>query len=140
MENQSYAPMIAKPGAFPAKVARVIDNYKLVINRGKEHGIREGQRVMIYKVDQEQIVDPDTGKLLGNLELVKGTGKVFQVEDKYAIIESDKTYQKLSINRRGNRVAQLFLGDVDNFGVIKPKEVILRPFDNPQVGDSVKPI
>ncbi|MBE9195676.1 hypothetical protein IQ219_10255 [Synechocystis sp. LEGE 06083] len=140
MENQSYAPMIAKSGAFPAKVAKVIDDYKLVINRGKEHGIREGQRVLIYQFNEEQIVDPDTGESLGNLELVKGTGKVFQVEDKYAIVESDKRHQKLDIDRGAERVAQLFLSDIASFLATKAKEKVLSPFDNPQVGDFVKPI
>lgn len=140
MENQTSAPMIAKPGAFPAKVAKVIDAYKLVINRGKDHGIREGQRVLIYEVNEEQIVDPDTGESLGNLELVRGIGKVFQVEDKYAIIESDKRHQKLDIDRGAERLAQLFSGDIGNFLATKSKETVLKPFDNPQVGDCVKPI
>lgn len=140
MENQTSAPMIAKPGAFPAKVAKVVDAYKLVINRGREHGIREGQRVLIYEVGDEQILDPDTGESLGNLELVKGTGKVFQVEDKYAVVESDKTHQRLRIDQGGDRVAQLFLGDFRTFLATQPKEIVPSPFDNPRVGDFVKPI
>ncbi|MEB3160300.1 MAG: hypothetical protein VKL20_02435 [Synechocystis sp.] len=164
MENQPTAPMIAKPGAFPAKVAKVIDDYKLVINRGKEHGIREGQRVLIYKVDDEQIVDPDTGESLGSLELVKGTGKVFQVEDKYSLVESfnpdvSKIMQEIeSLENRNNNL--MTIGGVKRSAFREIEGPVARqlrlknyreiaesvqfkkliPFDNPQVGDTVKPI
>ena len=140
MENQISTPMIAKPGAFPAKVAKVIDAYKLVINRGKEHGIREGQRVLIYRIDDEGIIDPGANKSLGNLELVRGSGKIFQVESQYAIVESDQLRRKPYFNQYKTleeRKQQLFLGDIITSSL---GEGTLKPFDNPQVGDFVKPI
>ena len=66
MENNNInsitnAPVLAKKGTFPATVAKVIDDYKLVINRGLEHGIREGQRMLVYPMSDEEIKDPNTG-------------------------------------------------------------------------------
>ena len=130
--------MIAKPGAFPAKVAKVIDDYKLVINRGREHGIREGQRVLVYKVDDEQIVDPDTGESLGSLELVKGTGKVFYVEDKYSLVESNMLFSEEQINGQKTfeeRIKTL-QGNISVLSILR--KGTLKAFDNPQVGDFVK--
>jgi hypothetical protein len=113
MQNVTEPPLLSPKGTFPATVVKVIDHYKLAINRGKHNVIRQGQRMMVYYIDDEEILDPNTGESLGYLELVKGTGRVIFVQDKISIIESDKMIDKL-----GKRL----------------------PFENPQVGDLVKPI
>lgn len=82
MTNTTDAPVLGKKGTFPATVAKVIDNYKLVINRGSENGIREGQRMLVYGISDEDIKDPRTGESLGYLELVRGTGKIISVQEK----------------------------------------------------------
>jgi hypothetical protein len=117
---------------FPAKVAEVIDNYKLVINKGSLHGIREGQRVLVYRLSNEDIIDPDTGESLGNLEIVRGTGKVIHLQENLSTIESDKS----SIERRhlnSSRMNPFSTGEIVEIPIPKP-------FDNPKVGDLVKPI
>jgi hypothetical protein len=48
MENVAEKPILSPKGTFPATVVKVIDDYKLVMNRGKQNGIREGQRMMVY--------------------------------------------------------------------------------------------
>jgi hypothetical protein len=48
MENTTEAPVLSPKETFPAKVARVIDQYKLVINKGSIDGIRESQRMLVY--------------------------------------------------------------------------------------------
>lgn len=35
MENVTEKPILSPKGTFPAKVVKVIDDYKLVINRGE---------------------------------------------------------------------------------------------------------
>jgi hypothetical protein len=136
MEDLTEAPVIGKKGTFPATVAKVIDSYKLVINKGSEDGIREGQRMLVYHVSDEDIKDPNTGESLGFLELVRGTGKIIFVQDKISILESDKVEiikfrQEPSLV---NRAMFTFAGSE----VRESKELIR--FDNPQVGDQVKPI
>ncbi|MGK7963037.1 hypothetical protein [Crocosphaera sp.] len=126
-------PVIAKKGAFPATVAKVIDEYKIVINRGSEHGIREGQRMLVYHISGEDIKDPDTGESLGFLELVRGTGKIIFIQDKLSILESDK--QKIvpiSYNYPSSS------SNTFTEKTIHEKHTI--PFENPKVGDQVKPI
>ncbi len=83
-------------------------------------------------VSNEEIKDPNTGESLGHLEIVKGTGRVVHLQDKVATIESDKTrsYLRKSVSPYGS-----FLRDQE---VIEVSELV--PFDNPQVGDFVKPI
>lgn len=133
MENVTEIPLLSPKGTFPATVVKVIDDYKLVMNRGKQNGIREGQRMMVYRIDEEEILDPHTGESLGFLELVRGTGRIIFVQDKISIIETDqkKTYRK--------RIENYSLGLRSyKSEVVESDE--LKPFDNAQVGDLVKPI
>jgi len=110
-----------KDKAFPAIVVKVIDKYKVVINRGSINNIKNGQRFLIYHVDEEPTSDPITGESLGYLEIVKGTGKVIYIQEKMSIVESDL-------------IQRPYLG-ITGFGLEK-----LEPFDNPKIGDKAKPI
>lgn len=125
-------PVIAKKGTFPATVAKVIDEHKLVINRGSEHGIREGQRMLVYHISDEDIKDPETGESLGFLELVRGTGKIIFIQEKMSIIESDKVKR---IPPKNN-----YIDPLQSFGEQVFGKEIKLPFDNPQIGDKIKPI
>lgn len=123
---------------FPALVANIIDDYKIVINRGIEHDIRLGQRFLIYNLSKEEILDPLTNEPLGYLELVKGTGKVIHVQEKMATIESDKIeISKTTVTKKRHPyLPPPILGDPIE-EISSPKRI---PFDSVQVGDWVKPI
>ncbi|MCT7970416.1 hypothetical protein NG799_29310 [Laspinema sp. D1] len=114
---------------FPALVAQVINPSQLVINRGSLHGVKVGQRMLIYRTGDQEIKDPESGESLGYLELVKGTGKVIHVQEKICTIESDK-------KKAPRRIIK------NSWGF--PEEDIIEgealPFDQPEVGDLVKPI
>lgn len=72
------------------KVAHVIDQYTIAINAGSECGIQPGQRYLLYTLSSEEIFDPDTHESLGYLEIVKGSGKVTNVQKKMSTIKSDE--------------------------------------------------
>jgi hypothetical protein len=141
MEAKTSASTLAEKGTFPAKVAKVIDPYKLVINRGKIHGIRESQRMLVYYIDDEDIKDPDTGKSLGFLELVKGTGRIIFVEEEYSILESDRVHGKYKpipsfpVKAITQTLTEKYMKEL-----AEAFEGKLVSFDNPQVRDLVKPI
>jgi hypothetical protein len=120
---------------FPAVVARIINPYRVVINRGIEQDIKLGQRFLVYSLSNEEILDPITNESLGYLEIVKGTGKVIHVQEKMSIIESDKTETS---NRTITKKSSLysFLGDAVE-EIASPQQV---PFDSVQVGDKAKPV
>jgi hypothetical protein len=138
MENTTETPILSPKGTFPATVAKVIDHYKLVMNKGEQNGIREGQRMMVYHISNEEIKDPHTGESLGFLELVRGTGRVIFVQDKISIIETDqkKTYRKRVENNSPFGIAGI--KSLTTSEIIESDE--LKPFDNPEIGDLVKPI
>jgi hypothetical protein len=110
-----------KTDIYPAMVAEVIDDYKVVINRGVLHGVKVGDRFLIYKLTDE-IIDPETKEPLGRLELSKGTGKAILVLEKMALIESDR--EKRTIG-----------GTLES--IISPEKL---PFDKPKQKDKAKPI
>lgn len=122
---------------FPARVAQVVSPQRLVINRGSSHGIRENQRMMVYSKNGEEVIDPVTGKSLGILEIPRGTGRIIFLKEEYSIIESDQRKIRKTKTPRlhsSSVTTRLF----DDY-VVQEEEVIL-PFDQPRVGDLVKPI
>ena len=73
------------------KVAKIINVYTVVINRGREHGVEDGMRFIIY--DQgEDITDPDSGESLGRFENVLMKVKVVNVNEKISTATSDETF------------------------------------------------
>lgn len=74
------------------KVAKIIDTYTVVINRGREHGVEDGMRFIIYDPG-EDITDPDTGESLGRFEDIKRKVKVVNVGQKISTAKSDETFE-----------------------------------------------
>lgn len=70
------------------RVASKIEVDKIVINKGKNDGIEENMRFLVYK-EGDEIIDPVTKKSLGILENPKGTFKVLHVQDTMTIILSE---------------------------------------------------
>jgi hypothetical protein len=167
MENVTEKPLLSPKGTFPAKVVKVIDDYSLVINRGEISGIREGQRMLVYNTSEEEIKDPQTGESLGYLDLVRGTGTITFVQEKISILQSDKTNNKRSrllelllkeqadSSSLGTAVRNLVIGsnfknDKKPISELIDRELLNKlllqelsetlPFENPQIGDSVRPI
>lgn len=149
MQNITSAPVIAKKGTFPATIVKVIDDFQIVINKGKEDGIRQGQRVLLYNLSDDEIIDPNTGESLGYLEIVKGTGRVIHIQEKMAIIESEKVIKPDLYSPIFWRDNENFINSLKNVLTDSENDKIQQlidgikvkvPFENPQVGDRVKPI
>ncbi len=127
---------------FICQVVKVIASsdldgcYKLVLNKGSVDGIEKNFRFLIYEI-AEEIIDPATNASLGNLEIVKGTGKVTHLQEKMCTIESDM-YDRS--NRTTTRVRNPFLGSLGTKEetVYNTPEHI--PFDSPTIGDCAKQI
>lgn len=123
------------PKRFPALVVKVISDYTLTINRGWDHNIKTGDRFLVYAIDPEELIDPETGESLGHLEIIRGTGVATHVQQKMTTIESDRHTTKGRTIRRQNA---MFAGIGSE--IIEEPEKQLLPFDLPELGDKVKPI
>ena len=44
------------------KVARVLDDFKIVMNAGSNQNISLGQKYLLYAISDQEIIDPDTHK------------------------------------------------------------------------------
>lgn len=72
------------------KVAKIIDEYRVVLNIGYDKNVEEGMRFIIYELGDE-IKDPDTDESLGNYENVKAKVRIVNVSEKFSTAESDET-------------------------------------------------
>lgn len=120
------------------KIATILNGYKVVINAGTENGVCMGQRYLIYALSDDEILDPDTGKSLGYLEIVKGTGIVTHVQNKMATLESD-TYKNFSKKYRKptNAILKPYFPSPSEEIETERRQM---PFDNPDIGDLVKQV
>ena len=119
------------------KVARVINEKEVVINKGLDDGVEEGDHFLIYELSDFEIEDPDTGENLGKLERVKGEGKVIHSQENISTIQSIERTHEPGRTIKRSRDALGILGEekIHESGSSK-----IEPFKNPKVGDLVKRI
>jgi curli biogenesis system outer membrane secretion channel CsgG len=84
---------------FPARVISKLDK-QVTINRGEGSGVAVGQLWNVFAQGQE-LVDPDTGAVLGREEMQVGKVRVTQVNPKTSLAEivEDKGIDKLAVLR-----------------------------------------
>ncbi len=80
------------------QVIRILDDQRLLINLGMEHGVSTGDRFFIYE-EGEEIKDPKTGETLEMLELVKAQVEAIHVQDKITLVSPllEKLGQKQTV-------------------------------------------
>ncbi len=126
-------------------VAKVVDEYTLVLNRGSNHGVKDGARFLIYGLG-EDILDPETKEPLGRLEIVRGIGMVIHTQDTMCTVQSAKTRRpsptiKTIKKDHRNSTWSLMLGSPAEETVEERQgEPSMVPFDKPKVGDCAKPL
>lgn len=117
------------------KVIKILNDYKLVINKGSNDGVAMTHRFLIYHLDEE-IIDPDTQESLGRLEIVCGEGKPEHIQERMTTIVSTKQE-----TRKSKTVVKY--GGIAAFGTTEETydpEVTLLPFENAQVNYLFKQI
>ena len=80
-------------GRLTAKVAQILSRTDLVFNKGKEDGIEVGMKFAVLAPIKHEINDPDTGDLLGTVDIAKTVLKVVRVENKLAIARTFRSRQ-----------------------------------------------
>lgn len=85
------------------KVAKVLSDREIVMNIGNKHNVQRGMFFDIRAAGDSEIIDPDTGEVLGEIDrpLVKARVKVTSVEDKFAVAT---TYRTERVNVGGSSV------------------------------------
>jgi hypothetical protein len=133
---------IADPGFAPGPL-------EIVINGGAQQGVQPGDRFMVFGLGP-RITDPDTGKDLGQLEIVRGRGEVVHVQEHLATVRTLERRRprpaKRIIREPGRQLMSDLIGMPGVFGSsagvieeeISPETEV--PFEAVQRGDLAKPI
>ena len=127
---------MTKDKLIEGKVLQVIDDYKVVINKGKRDGVSLYQKFLIYYLSDEDMIDEDTGENLGKIEYVIGKGRVIHLQDTMATVESVEvtTTSKKTIKKLNN-----VFGLANEETIIEPKEQLVG-FNNCQKGFLIRSI
>jgi hypothetical protein len=83
---------------YPMKVIKRTKTNQVDINRGKDGGLKVGDKLDVFFAGEE-LIDPDTGKSLGSDEEFIGTVKVSRILPKitYAKIISEEDAESVPI-------------------------------------------
>ena len=79
--------------AVEGKVAKILGNNEIVINRGSRKGVRQGMLFEVYAPEGEEVWDPDTGETLGTVEDVKAKAEVTEVKERLAVARIQHTQE-----------------------------------------------
>lgn len=122
------------------KVVATTDRFTIVMNRGSEHGVNNGDKFLIVGLGPV-IIDPDTQEELERLEIVRGKVSVFHVQEKISsarsceFMRSSDVKEIKKVTSRGGGVIG-FLGPQDTVTEsIKPGDEQLKELNGAQVGD-----
>ena len=74
--------------AIEARVARILSDEGVVLNRGSAQGVREGMRFVVF-TETDEVTDPETGASLGKLELVKARLVAAHVQEAMTICTAE---------------------------------------------------
>lgn len=118
------------------RVAKVIDEYRVVINRGADDGVRPGRKYVLFSIGEE-VSDPDSGVSLGRLEILKGLGEVIHVQSKMATLRSA---EKVRVPQKVRKIRSLYGLIQPPIEEVEPDLVVDKEFDEPSVGDFAKPV
>jgi len=124
---------MSNKGKVAATVAHVIDEYKVVINRGSDQGVKVGDTYLIYAIGPD-LIDPETNESLGPLEVVRGRAVVRHVQEKVSTLETidfDETPGRRKIIKRdgGTGIMALSLGLGNREEIEEGPERSQRPLD-----------
>lgn len=119
------------------KVVKIISPYQVVLNCGLEDRISPNTVFQIYGLD-DFIEDPDTGEILEQLELIRGTGRVVHVQQKICTVESNMNEDKPKTIKRTQSSQNKWLnplgGETEETEIIRDK----KKFDDVQIGDRAR--
>lgn len=82
--------MVISATAVQGKVAMILNDREVVINRGKEHGVELGTRYKV--VETVQVKDPDTKETIGTIEREKIRFEIAHLEPAMSIARTYETY------------------------------------------------
>lgn len=119
-----------------AKVISVLDEYRVVINKGSNDGVTSEDVFLVYRLGNE-LFDPDTKESLGVLEIVCGEGKPEHIQEKITTLRTSKTQiRKTKTVKKTGPYGGLFGNTEETYD----PEITDIPFENVDVNCFAKQI
>lgn len=124
------------------KIIKIVNDFKVIANKGSNDGIEAGMKVLIYELGEE-LFDPDTNENLGRLEIIKGNGIVVHVQDRMCTIESNMKSNAPRTIRRKNPNSIGSLGSIATalYGkeeIVEEMPMEPKEFEDLCMGDFIK--
>ncbi len=121
-------------------VVAVPDEFTVVINKGTEHDVQDGQKFLVLGLG-DIIIDPDTKEELEKLEIVRGRVSVSHVQQKISTLKSyeyKRTEDKKEIKKVDSRSAFAAIMSQNTVTEsIIPGKKYLKELNEAEVGDYV---
>ena len=117
--------------AVEGKVAKILGDNEIVINRGRNEGVRPGMVFEVFAPEGEEVWDPDTGETLGTVEDVKAHAEVTEVKDRLAVARLQNTRAPFGAMNLGEMQENL----QRIFGQMFGEDVRIQGFGTPSSGD-----
>lgn len=83
------------------KVAEVVSDREVILNRGSNHGVEAGDYFAILDPDTVGVTDPDTGEALGDIRVVKIVVQAVEVAPKLTLA---RTFRTQTVNIGGSGI------------------------------------
>ena len=72
-------------------VARIVSDREVILNRGADHGLADGDYIHVIDPNTESITDPETGDDLGGVKRIKAVLRVVEVTPKLSLARTFRT-------------------------------------------------
>ena len=99
--------MLPEAKRIRGRVARVLNSQEVAINKGTKDGIRLGMIFSVLSTKGADINDPETGELLGSVDVEKTRVKVTIVEERLSVASTFRTI-RTNVGGRGIGLANIF--------------------------------
>lgn len=116
------------------KIAMIISEYRVIINAGTQDGIKKNDEFLIIDEKGFDIIDPDTGDVLGHFDGYKGKLVVTEVEEKYSYCETPTIY-KSTITSDLSYMTEKSIGSL--FGEKEQKKLNIDKGDIVNINDRI---
>jgi hypothetical protein len=80
------------------KVAEIVSDRELILNRGSDHGVEKGMYFNVLDTATDSIKDPETGEVLGGFKRIKISVVAVEVAEKITLAQ---TFRSKTVNLGG---------------------------------------
>ena len=102
------------------KVARVLNKREIAINIGSNHGVTIGMYFDVMDVNETDIIDPDTNKVLGSIERPVVRVKVTHIQEKLSVASTYKS-ERVNVGGTAPRSTSILDATLSLSGYLGPR-------------------